>query len=362
MNSSLDTEESGESTEIQESTETAITQDMGEPSGTLTPRRSEGIEESGESTGIAGNQEPTDIPTTGASTDAESLKAQTGEESAPLNSQTGALVPVESSTSSDLLRWLWSYIYPGWYSYISSRLPDWQYSYIYSLLPDRQWFGSWFYSPASHTHEEEPGNEDDEGPGEKFEFIDHSEAASVSNDCKQVGINRKSFQENIDKIREIIESTFSTPSWYFGRHHTVGIFSRSSESDYEWLISELKSKPFQSSVSIVRPHHICNSKHKFREAFSQNTFGILYHTKNRGRLNIVDVTDSLYDEELKYLSERLGRENVIVVVDDLEDNGDGEKTRILECQPSIVKLAREIFLFSANDKPVMTISEITQEP
>ncbi|XP_077303119.1 uncharacterized protein LOC143923368 isoform X2 [Lithobates pipiens] len=336
MNSSLDTEESGESTEIQESTETAITQDMGEPSGTLTPRRSEGIEESGESTGIAGNQEPTDIPTTGASTDAESLKAQTGEESAPLNSQTGALVPVESSTSSDLLRWLWSYIYPGWYSYISSRLPDW--------------------------HEEEPGNEDDEGPGEKFEFIDHSEAASVSNDCKQVGINRKSFQENIDKIREIIESTFSTPSWYFGRHHTVGIFSRSSESDYEWLISELKSKPFQSSVSIVRPHHICNSKHKFREAFSQNTFGILYHTKNRGRLNIVDVTDSLYDEELKYLSERLGRENVIVVVDDLEDNGDGEKTRILECQPSIVKLAREIFLFSANDKPVMTISEITQEP
>ncbi|XP_077303121.1 uncharacterized protein LOC143923370 [Lithobates pipiens] len=330
MNSSLDTEESGESTEIQESTETSITQDMGEPSGTLTPRRSEGIEESGESTGIAGNQEPTDIPTTGASTDAESLKAQTGEESAPLNSQTYALVPVESSISSSLLR---SNIYPRWYSYISSRLPDWQ------------WFGSSFRSLSSHTHEEEPGNEDDEDPGDGYDLIIAPEVALVS---------RNSFQENIDKIREILESTFSTLTWYFAAHHTVGIFSKSSESDYEWLISELKSKPFQSAVSIVRPHHICNKKRKFREAVSQNTFGILYHTKNSGRLNIVDVTSSLYDEELKYMSEHLGKENVIVVVDDLEDNGDGEKTRILKCQPSIVKLAREIFLFSANDKPVMT--------
>ncbi|PIN97369.1 hypothetical protein AB205_0128450 [Aquarana catesbeiana] len=89
---------------------------------------------------------------------------------------------------------------------------------------------------------------------------------------------------------------------------------------------------------------------KFRDDVSRCTFGILYHTRNRGRINIVDVTNSLYDEEMNYMSQHLGKEKVIVVVDDLEDTSDVEKRRILESQPSIGTLARDIFLFSANDK------------
>lgn len=40
---------------------------------------------------------------------------------------------------------------------------------------------------------------------------------------------------------------------------------------------------------------------------SQCTFGILYHTKNRGRVNITDVEEALYDEELETISAELGK-------------------------------------------------------
>ncbi|XP_073491181.1 uncharacterized protein [Aquarana catesbeiana] len=83
---------------------------------------------------------------------------------------------------------------------------------------------------------------------------------------------------------------------------------------------------------------------------SQCTFGILYHTKNRGRVNITNVNDSLYDEELENLNKILGKDNVFVVIDDLEDNSDQEKTRILENQPSIGMLASDFLLISQKQK------------
>ncbi|XP_073491178.1 uncharacterized protein [Aquarana catesbeiana] len=160
-----------------------------------------------------------------------------------------------------------------------------------------------------------------------------------------------SFKGNMDKIRKIVESTCPENWWFFTKPHTVGIFSRSSESDFEWLIKQLKSESFCNIVSTANPHSISNNgMQQFMDAVSGCTFGILYHTRNRGRINIVDVTDSLYNEELKYLSEHLGKEKVIVVVDDLEDASDEEKTRILQSQPSVGTLARDIFLFNANDK------------
>ncbi|XP_040211874.1 uncharacterized protein LOC120942951 isoform X2 [Rana temporaria] len=127
----------------------------------------------------------------------------------------------------------------------------------------------------------------------------------------------------------------------------VGIFSRSSSEDYSWLVELLKSK---KTIIEVRPCYISNNGFQFMDDLSQCTFGILYHTKNRGRVNITNVTDSLYDEELENLNKILGKDNVIVVVDDLEDSSEQEKSRILENQPRIEEWASDILLISQTQK------------
>ncbi|XP_072273196.1 uncharacterized protein [Pyxicephalus adspersus] len=134
------------------------------------------------------------------------------------------------------------------------------------------------------------------------------------------------------------------------RKHIVGIFSRSVEQDYDWLVRLLK-EAFQDFVADVKYFYISNNGcQQLREDMSQCTFGILYHTKNRGRINITDVTESLYDEELEVVSAELGRRNMIVVIDDVEDSSDEEKTQILQNQPSISKRACELYLISVSDK------------
>ncbi|OCT61902.1 hypothetical protein XELAEV_18047934mg [Xenopus laevis] len=96
----------------------------------------------------------------------------------------------------------------------------------------------------------------------------------------------------------------------------LGIFSRDAQTNYQWLID--------SAYSVgpdIRPVHIANDRgQNFREEVEKCTFAILYHTANRGRINITNVMDSLYDDELEYLCSRLGKEKVIVVIDDLEDS------------------------------------------
>ncbi|XP_072273021.1 uncharacterized protein [Pyxicephalus adspersus] len=131
----------------------------------------------------------------------------------------------------------------------------------------------------------------------------------------------------------------------------VGIFSRSSIEDYSWLVKQLTSEHFRNQIQEVRPCYISNNGFQtFLDNMSQCTFGILYHTKNRGRINITDVTDSLYDEELEYLQQMLGKDNVIVIIDDLQDSSNKERTRILENQPKIGKLARDLCLISHAEK------------
>ncbi|KAG8550195.1 hypothetical protein GDO81_027801 [Engystomops pustulosus] len=119
----------------------------------------------------------------------------------------------------------------------------------------------------------------------------------------------------------------------------VGIFSRSDESDYSWLKTLLESQDFS-----VRSCVISNTDSQFYKGLSQCKVGILYHTKNRGRINVTDVMDSLYDEELKDLYTRLGKKNVVVVIDDLEDISDTMKSRLLSTQPSIASLAQDLIL------------------
>ncbi|XP_063791193.1 uncharacterized protein LOC134945683 [Pseudophryne corroboree] len=131
----------------------------------------------------------------------------------------------------------------------------------------------------------------------------------------------------------------------------IGLFSRSEERDYSWLVKLLTSEDFKDHCLDVRTFHISKNRfQQFTKEVSICTYGILYHTKNRGRVNVTDVTDSLYDDELKYLWTVLGKDNVIVVIDDLIDSSDQEKTRILQAQPSIAAWADELILITHKEK------------
>ncbi|XP_069812062.1 eukaryotic translation initiation factor 3 subunit A-like, partial [Dendropsophus ebraccatus] len=131
----------------------------------------------------------------------------------------------------------------------------------------------------------------------------------------------------------------------------IGIFSRDAEVQYSWLMTLLGLEVFRDYVQSVRPCYISNTGFlQFYEDVNRCTFGILYHSKNRGRINVTNIEGSLYDEELEHLSSRLGKEKVIVVIDDLEDSSDDHKTRILEHQPSIMEKAEDLFLISPKEK------------
>ncbi|XP_068102743.1 uncharacterized protein [Hyperolius riggenbachi] len=133
--------------------------------------------------------------------------------------------------------------------------------------------------------------------------------------------------------------------------HVVGIFSRSDRSDYSWLQRLLSSEHFRDHIQDVRGCYISNKGgQQFINDVSQCTLGILYHTKTRGTINVTDVTNSLYDEELDTLKNMLGQDKVIVVIDDLEDSSDWEKDRILKNQPSIEQLASDLLLFTYKEK------------
>ncbi|XP_069591227.1 uncharacterized protein [Ranitomeya imitator] len=159
--------------------------------------------------------------------------------------------------------------------------------------------------------------------------------------------NLKLYNTKMEKMKTILKGS---ASW---TGHKVGIFSRSSESEYEWLKMELESDYFRGSVENVQSYYISNRGfQQFMTNVSNCTFGILYHTKNRGRINITDVTDSLYDDELDYMSSMMNK-NVIVVVDDLNDGNDEEKLRILSSQPSIKEKALDLFLFTTEEKKLL---------
>ncbi|CAH2308060.1 Hypothetical predicted protein [Pelobates cultripes] len=127
----------------------------------------------------------------------------------------------------------------------------------------------------------------------------------------------------------------------------IGIFSRESDDTYKWLSDYLQSLPRVREVNKIYIGN--NSSQMFNEGLHSSHFAILYHSKNRGRINITDVTDSLYDKELEKLSNKLGKKRVIVVVDNLEDSSNAKKTLILEKQPTIARLATELFLFSTEE-------------
>ncbi|XP_053551105.1 uncharacterized protein LOC128642379 [Bombina bombina] len=144
--------------------------------------------------------------------------------------------------------------------------------------------------------------------------------------------------------------------------HTVCIFSRDDQSNYNWLAEILNSR-FGNNVKEVRHFFISNNGFpRFKEEVSKCTFAILYHTKNRGRINITDVTDSLYEDELEHLFTAIGAENTIIVIDDLEQSDQQEKDRILQEQSKIKSMARDLFLFNREEKQSLLRAQNNQLP
>eukprot|EP00079_Xenopus_tropicalis_P030709 XP_012826909.1 PREDICTED: uncharacterized protein LOC100487625 [Xenopus tropicalis] len=162
-------------------------------------------------------------------------------------------------------------------------------------------------------------------------------------------------KKKLDKLKKVLEEQKGKPKQkktrvHFKKHLTVGICSRESSETYNWLVTLLKTDDFRNKVTDTRPVYVSNTFSQFRSDVSGCTFAILYHSKRRGRINVTDVTDSLYDQELEHLSQSLGRKKVIVVIDDLEDSSDSAKSSIQQSQGSIGRWACELFLFSARDK------------
>ncbi|XP_077350294.1 uncharacterized protein LOC144000368 isoform X2 [Lithobates pipiens] len=183
----------------------------------------------------------------------------------------------------------------------------------------------------------------------------------------QPGFSKAGDMENRDIVNDgkgqfARNTTFINPSQSPPPSYQIGIFSRSAESNYAWLISSLKADGRMRSLDI-KSVYITNDYKTFGSGLQTCRFAILYHTKKHGRLNITDVTDSLYDEELQDMSNLLGRENVIVVADHLKSNETGDKEWILREQPRIRTDAEDLFLFTQHEKcrrSLETIKDIIQ--
>ncbi|MEE6524660.1 hypothetical protein FKM82_024232, partial [Ascaphus truei] len=134
----------------------------------------------------------------------------------------------------------------------------------------------------------------------------------------------------------------------------VSVTSRAAEDNALWIMNHLQSPRYRGLLGRVTYLPITNSnKTEWRSEVNKSSFAILYHTKRQGRINITDVTDSLYDTEIQHMSEELGRQNVMVIVDDLQKSDDEERERILTSQPSISRLACQLLLFTDKERDPM---------
>ncbi|XP_041433095.1 uncharacterized protein LOC121398242 [Xenopus laevis] len=130
----------------------------------------------------------------------------------------------------------------------------------------------------------------------------------------------------------------------------VGISSRCQQDQFQWMIDMLTSH-LSELVTEVKYYPITNeNSDEWKKEVKGCSFGILYHSLKHGRINITDVEGSLYDKELLYMSQCLDKENVMVVLDDLEQTTEEETKRILRTQPSIKHCSSLLLLTAKKDK------------
>lgn len=124
----------------------------------------------------------------------------------------------------------------------------------------------------------------------------------------------------------------------------VGITTRSPANIIQWLKDFLTEK-FQDLILDVEHLPITNTnRYEWENNVNKYSVVILYHTRHQGRVNITDVDGGIYNEELNFLCHKLGREKVLVVLDDMEDTSEEVRQRILESQPSLTRLSSHLIL------------------
>ncbi|XP_068103389.1 uncharacterized protein [Hyperolius riggenbachi] len=141
-------------------------------------------------------------------------------------------------------------------------------------------------------------------------------------------------------------------------YYTIGIVSRSAKDNYQWLIDHLQKSDIGKWLTVCSVYG-SKDHHLFYSDIQRCQFAILYHTRNQGQIFITDVAGALYENELKALSNHLGCQNVLVVLDNMTDCSSIERERILESQSSLQSLTRDLFLFREDVKDQGTLSKIT---
>ncbi|CAH2308212.1 Hypothetical predicted protein [Pelobates cultripes] len=127
----------------------------------------------------------------------------------------------------------------------------------------------------------------------------------------------------------------------YDTRQVVRIFSKERMESYRWLTLYLSL-----FIKDILPVSISNNQRDLKYYASRCHFAIVYHSKKRGRINVTDVADALYNKELRYLHRTIGKQNILVVIGDMDDSSESVKEQILQRQPSITKWAHGLFLFT----------------
>ncbi|CAI9623938.1 unnamed protein product, partial [Staurois parvus] len=124
---------------------------------------------------------------------------------------------------------------------------------------------------------------------------------------------------------------------------SLGIVSRSTNSDFSWITELLHSDNFKDLGLDVKPFTIDNGLFYSGLYF----FAFLYFIKKRGQIDEADAEDMQMIQKYK---SHFGKDNMIIVIDNVEDSSDQQKKQILKSYPDIEDLYHNIFLFSHQEK------------
>lgn len=126
----------------------------------------------------------------------------------------------------------------------------------------------------------------------------------------------------------------------------VGITSRAPEINSTWL-KEFLTNEFHSLISEVRYLPISNNPY-WKEEVKKCSVVIIHHTNIQGRAKDKDLNVEFHD--LDYLSKTLGREKLLVLFDDLDDNNEEMRERIQRNQPALFHMSFLICLIPRTNK------------
>ncbi|XP_077303058.1 uncharacterized protein LOC143923325 [Lithobates pipiens] len=180
-------------------------------------------------------------------------------------------------------------------------------------------------------------------PSDLFLFRKEEKETDYLAHLKRDKLVNKQAEQRWNLFQDLIHDLVKLPSPPTPKLGTVGIFSGCPGTDYTWLQSLLKSPKLQALVDDVTTFHISD---KGIEGIINCSFGVLYHRRSQGAVRIVEN----YDTEMEHLSAMLGRFNVLVIMDDVENSSWKEKERILYSQPRIRKFACNLLLLTKEEK------------